>query len=59
MKERQEQIIYIPDEDDTGFLEIKAGKIAAGVLYRSGSPLKGGDLRKAKGVLAVKPGSSV
>ena len=56
MKERQGQIIYIPDEGDTGFMEIKAGNITAGVLYRSGSPLKGGELKKAKEALAVKAG---
>ena len=37
-------------------MEIKAGNIAAGILYRSSSPLKGGDLRKAKEALAVKAG---
>lgn len=56
MKEKRGQIIYIPDEEDTGFMEIKAGNIAAGVLYRSGSPLKGGDLRKTREALAVKAG---
>jgi len=56
MKEEQKPIIYIPDEEHTGFMEIKAGNIAAGILYRSSSPLKGGDLKKAKGALAVKAG---
>jgi len=56
MKERQKQMIYIPDEEQTGFMEIKTGNIASGVLYRSSSPLKGGDLKKVKGALAVKVG---
>ena len=56
MKERQGQIIYIPGEEDTGFMEIKTGNIAGGILYRSSSPLKGGDLRKTKEALAVKAG---
>ena len=56
MKKEQKQIIYIPDEEDTGFMEIKTGNIASGVLYRSSSPLKGGDLKKVKGTLAVKAG---
>jgi len=56
VKEEQKQTIYIPDEEHTGFMEIKAGNIAPGVLYRSSSPLKGGDLKKAKGALAVKAG---
>jgi protein-tyrosine phosphatase len=56
MKKEHKQIIYIPDEEDTGFMEIKTGNIASGVLYRSSSPLKGGDLKKVKGALAVKAG---
>jgi len=56
LKNKTGQIIYIPDEEHTGFMEIKTKNIAAGILYRSSSPLKGGDLRKAKGALAVKAG---
>jgi len=37
-------------------MEIKTGNIAAGILYRSSNPLKGGDLREVKGALAVKAG---
>jgi protein tyrosine/serine phosphatase len=49
-------IIYIPDEIYTNFMEVKTGNIAAGILYRSSSPLKGGDEKKVKETLAVKAG---
>ena len=55
MKKKQ-PIIYIPDEEYTNFKEIKTGNIAAGILYRSSSPLKGGDEKKTKEMLAVKAG---
>ena len=43
-------------EKDINFREVKAGKIAAGVLYRSSSPLKGGSDKKIKGELAHRGG---
>ena len=43
-------------DEEINFREIKAGKIPPGTLYRSSNPLKGGDLKKAKGLLAVKAG---
>ena len=55
MKEKK-KFIYIPDDESTNFREIRAGSIAAGVLYRSSSPLKGGDIKPVKGSLAVKAG---
>jgi protein tyrosine/serine phosphatase len=55
MKKKQ-PIIYIPDEEFTNFMEVRAGNIAAGVLYRSSRPLKGSDIKKAEEALAVKAG---
>jgi len=48
--------IYIPDEELPNFFEVKSGNMAAGTLYRSSSPLKGGDKKKIKGALAIKAG---
>ncbi|MCL1827779.1 MAG: tyrosine-protein phosphatase [Candidatus Cloacimonetes bacterium] len=57
MIEIQEQtIIYIPDKEFRKFRNVKAGNISNGVLYRSSSPLKGGDTKKAKEKMAVKAG---
>jgi hypothetical protein len=58
MKNKQSpSIIYILDKEDfLNFMEIKTGNIAEGILYRSSSPLKGGDEKKAKGELAIKAG---
>jgi protein tyrosine/serine phosphatase len=58
MKNKQKQpLIYVPNEKDfLNFMELKSGNIAEGILYRSSSPLKGGDEKKAKGELAVKAG---
>ena len=56
-KNQRHNIIYIPNEKDfLNFMEVKSGSIAEGILYRSSSPLKGGDEKKAKGELAVKAG---
>jgi hypothetical protein len=56
-KKQKPPLIYMPDEEDSlNFMEIKTGFIAEGILYRSSSPLKGGDKKKAKGELAVKAG---
>jgi protein tyrosine/serine phosphatase len=38
------------------FKEIKTGNMATGVLYRSNSPIKGGDEKKAKETLAINAG---
>jgi protein tyrosine/serine phosphatase len=55
-KQRQ-TTIYIPNEEDfLNFMEVKTGNIAEGILYRSSSPLKGGDEKKAKTALAIKAG---
>ena len=43
-------------EEGTNFREIKAGKIAAGTLYRSSNPLKGEDLKRTKSLMAVNAG---
>ena len=43
-------------EEDANFREVKAGKIAPGTLYRSSSPLKGGDLNNTISLLAAKAG---
>jgi protein tyrosine/serine phosphatase len=54
---KKETTIYIPvDEDPLNFMEIKTGSIAEGILYRSSSPIKGGEEKKAKAALAVKAG---
>lgn len=50
------KISYIPDEELTNFREVKAKYMAPGILYRSSSPLKGGDIKKTKGKLAQKAG---
>jgi hypothetical protein len=55
MKQKR-PIIYIPDEEITNFMEIRSGNIAPGVLYRSSSPLKGGDTKKVKEKHAIKAG---
>jgi protein tyrosine/serine phosphatase len=51
---QQKPVIYFPVENFINFMEIKAGTIATGVLYRSKSPIKGGDTRKVYGDMAVK-----
>jgi protein tyrosine/serine phosphatase len=58
MKNKQSpSLIYIPDEKDLlNFMEIKTGSIAQGILYRSSSPLKGGNEKEAKAELAIKAG---
>jgi protein tyrosine/serine phosphatase len=53
---QKQPIIYIPDEIYTNFREVKTGNIAAGILYRSSSPIKCGDDKKVKETLAVKAG---
>jgi hypothetical protein len=43
---KKETTIYIPDEEDSlNFMEIKTGSIA-GILYRSSSPIKGGEKKR-------------
>ena len=54
--ENKRSIIYIPGEELPNFSEVKSGNVATGVLYRSSSPLKGGDHKKTKGILAIKAG---
>jgi len=49
-------VIISTGENSVNFMEVKSGNIACGILYRSSSPLKGGDDRKAKTTLAVKAG---
>ena len=56
MKQKQEWLaVYASDEEAPNFMEVKSGDIATGILYRSGSPLKG-EQREAKNALAVKAG---
>jgi len=56
MKQKQEWLaVYASDEEAPNFMEVKSGDIAPGILYRSGSPLKG-EQREAKNALAVKAG---
>jgi protein tyrosine/serine phosphatase len=56
MKENlKRSIIHVPDEEKQKFMEIKSGNISPGILYRSSSPIKGGDeAKKIKSDLAVK-----
>jgi protein tyrosine/serine phosphatase len=54
-KKHKRSIIYILDEEENNFMEIKSGSIAPGILYRSSSPIKGGDeAKKIKSDLADK-----
>jgi len=46
----------MPDEEYTNFREVKAKYMAPGILYRSSSPLKGGDIKDVKGALAQRAG---
>jgi protein tyrosine/serine phosphatase len=41
-------------KNDVNFMEVKTGSIAKGILYRSGSPLAGGDAKEIKEALAIK-----
>jgi len=52
----QANIIYTPEEDLYNFMEISSGNIDKGILFRSSSPLKGGDAKKRIEALAVKAG---
>ena len=42
------------DAQTVNFREINKGKIAPGILYRSSSPLKGGNLKRVKETLAIR-----
>jgi protein tyrosine/serine phosphatase len=56
-KKRKPSIIYIPDKNEHNFMEIQSGSIAPKILYRSSSPIKGGEeAKKIKSDLAVKAG---
>jgi protein tyrosine/serine phosphatase len=55
MKQKK-SVVNISDEVSVNFKEIKTGNIAAGVLYRSKSPLKDDDIKKVYGDMAVKAG---
>jgi protein tyrosine/serine phosphatase len=56
MMNEMKATIYIPDEELINFSEVNSGRIAAGILFRSSSPLKGGEIKSKIGELAVKAG---